>query len=451
MYAKIISNRFLVLACLLLSLAWAQLPQAQSAQYPLLHNHEEFISSTTDPFVVSKTFGFDINWQDSWDHLTIHENVSSTLFPGGITGGIQLVRGDPDQQYSFVVLVRVSSSSKEALDFVSITNDAYTVYVDSTSSSQSLDPSEPAKVGIDIIIFVKPHVLQFGPTNIWTVNLDIDVWQDLDFETYHMKLSTVKGTVTGIESLLFTAHEISINTESGSISGNWSLPASISFDADSGNIDIDLVPKMWSSGPNTGGDLAAFANSGDITIRMPLETDKLSLRNGTTRVEACNGSIAGTFVHGAITSLIAYNSITVTLRPYWAFYTWGGIQHNFITTDARHGSTVVEILEPKIVPYYEINPLFFATSRHTQGTGPLNLVQRMKVTYPGEWGGTAVAHSSFGGLVDVSGDDFEEVEKNQTTIKVQRSPGAGILWFETDVGIAELHLRPCSSIECAYH
>ena len=75
----------------------------------------------------------------------------------------------------------------------------------------------------------------------------------------------------------------------------------------------------------------------------------------------------------------------------------------------------------------------------------------MKVTYPGEWGGTAVAHSSMGGLIAVSGEDFEEVEKNQTTIMVQRSPGAGALRLEANMGIAELHLRPCFSIECLYH
>jgi hypothetical protein len=386
--------------------------------------------------------------------LTIHENVSSTVFPGGIVGGVKFVRGDWDQQYSFLVLVQIASPSEEALDLVSISNGTQTVYVNSTSlapSSAALELVDEYLI-IDIIIFVKPNVLQFGYTNTWTANLDIDIWQDLRFETYHMNLSAVQGSVTGIESLSFTAHEISISTENGSILGNWSLPSSISFNADNGDIDIFLVPKRWSYGPHTNGDLAALAKAGDIAIRMPLEATKLSLRNGTTRIEAHKGSITGTFVHGAITSLIAYNSITATLLPYWAFYEWEGIQHNFITTEAWHGNTTVEVLPPIIDSYYKVNPLFFTISRHMQGSWapPLSPVLRMKVTYPGQWGGTATGHSDSGGLVYVSGEDFEELEKNYSTVKIERKPLGSDLWFETNLGVAELHLNPCYSLDCGF-
>lgn len=181
---------------------------------------------------------------------------------------------------------------------------------------------------------------------------------------------------------------------------------------------------------------------------MPLEPNKLSLRNGTTRVEAEKGSIAGTFVHGASTSLKAYDSVNATLLPYWAFWPPSRIEHNFITTESRYGDTVVEIVEPKVDAFYGVNPLFFAISRHTVEPSPK---QRMNVTYPGEWGGTALAHSCCGGVIGVSGDDFEEVEKNETTVKVKRSPGGSVLWFEADLGNAELYLKPCTSIECAYH
>ena len=73
----------------------------------------------------------------------------------------------------------------------------------------------------------------------------------------------------------------------------------------------------------------------------------------------------------------------------------------------------------------------------------------MKVTYPGEWGGTAVGHSGDRGSVDVSGADFEELGRNDTMIKVQRRPLGSILLFEAEDGTAELRLNPCFSPECA--
>lgn len=436
---------------LLLALACIQLGQAQSTQKPLLQHHENVpsIPSNNGPFVISKTFAFDVNFRDFFDHLTIHETISSTLFPGGITGGFKFARGDMNQDHSFLVFVQVSSPSEEALDFVSIGSDTYSVYVSSINSPNLVDERS---VGVDIIIFVKPHVVQFGHTNVFTTNLDVDIWPDLWFETYHMNLSSVQGTITGIESLPFVVHELSISTENGSILGIWSLPSTISFSTGTGDIDIDLVPKRWSSGPGTRGDVIAVAKEGEVAIRMPLEEDKLSLRNATMRIEAHQGSITGTFVHGAITSLTAYNSINATLLPYWAFYNFQGIQHNFITTHASHGNTVFDVLPPVIVPYYKINPLFFAISRHTQGSwdAPLGSELRMKVTYPGEWGGTAVGHSGDRGSVDVSGEDFEEIERNDTMVKVQRRPLGSVLLFEAEDGTAELRLNPCSSPECAW-
>jgi hypothetical protein len=434
----------------------AQIAQTQSVQYPLVQYNKNIATSLNhdDPFVISKTIAFDVNRNSYYDHLTIHENVSSTIFPGGIAGGVQLVRGDRDQQHDFLVLVRISSSSEEALDLVSISNETQTVYVNSTVSAPSPSTSEPKdefSIAIDIIIFVKPGVLQFGTTTIWTSNLNIDIRQDLYFETYHMYLYATQGSITGIESFAFTAHEISISIEHGSILGNWSLPSSISLTTDTGDIDIALVPKRWSSGPWTKGNLTALAKTGDIAIRMPLEENRLSLRNGTTRIEAHKGSITGTFVHGSVTSLLAYNSITATLLPYWAFYEWEGIQHNHITTSASHGNTTIEVLPPIIDTYYKINPLFFSISRHIQSSdAPPSPLLHMNVTYPGQWGGTATGHAGFGGLVYVSGEDFEEIEKNVSVVRVERRPLGSELWFEVEMGIAELRLEGCDVLGCGF-
>ena len=66
--------------------------------------------------------------------------------------------GDVDQPHSFVVLVRVTSSSEEALDFSSINSDTQTLFVNSTSSTRSPIPSVDDLITVDIIVFVKQDV-----------------------------------------------------------------------------------------------------------------------------------------------------------------------------------------------------------------------------------------------------------------------------------------------------
>jgi hypothetical protein len=400
----------------------------------------------SDWFTLSKIYSFDININRYDDHLTIYENVSSLDFPSGINGGLKFAAGEVNQAHSFIVLVQISSSSSEALDLISISNDTYSVSVTSTQSSNpSPLPNDP--VTLDIIIFTRPHSLQFGHTTISTTNLPITIWPDLYFETYHLQLSSKFGSITGSESWQFVAHEIDVSTYHGDILGNWALPGSISLTATNGSISIELIPKQWSSGPYTAGSLFAFAGAGDIDIRMPLQCEALSLRNGTSVIEAPRGSISGTFVHGAVTSLKAYKSINATIKPYWAFYEWSGIQHNFITTTSLHGNTSIIVLPPRIEPYYKINPLWFSVSKHVQGTG---LAQVMQLTYPGEWGGVATGYSGFGARIEVSGEDFEEVERSEKGVKVQRPPKSSELYFEADVGRAELRLNACEVPGCGY-
>ncbi|KAF2199783.1 hypothetical protein GQ43DRAFT_464540 [Delitschia confertaspora ATCC 74209] len=424
--------------------------QPYSSQHTFLLNHNdkinEHISPSKDPFVQEKIIAFD-NDRYHNSHLGIQENVSSLSFLGPITGGVKLARRDPNQPHNYIIYVRASSPYAKTLDYVYIRNDTSTVYI------HSVDPLEPAQLNstvstpfltIDIILFVKPHTVQFGRgTSISTTYLPISIHPDLWFETYHMTLSSTYGLITGIESLEFTAHAIRITTSSSSIVGNWSLPRSMTFTSKSGDIDVNLVPKRWSSGPSTGSYIHAETRRGDIAIRMPLEKDKLSLRNGTALISAPGGSISGTFVHGAITTLKSGYDITAKLLPYWAFYEWAGIQHNYITTQSGYGSTTVEVLPPQIHTYYGVNPLFFANSCHVQNGGGT-----MKLTYPGEWGGRAVGRARHGGTVDVRGEDFEEIERNGTTVEIQRRPLGSKLLFETNMAVARLHLKPCSSPFC---
>lgn len=54
------------------------------------------------------------------------------------------------------------------------------------------------------------------------------------------------------------------------------------------------------------------------------------------------------------------------------------------------------------------------------------------------------------GFLLLARGDSEELEKNDTAVKARRSPGVSEVWFESEVSIALLDLKPFSSLKCAY-
>ncbi|CAI6331786.1 unnamed protein product [Periconia digitata] len=445
------------LAVWLLTMVWAQLAQTQSAQYPLLPNQREAapLPHDEDRFMITKTVFFEVNPEDRPNDVAIHENISSTIFPRGVTGGIEFVPGEWGQQHKLTALVRLSSNNEIALNLVSIRNDTRNLFVDSASvPSPSLDSTlalDPA-LKVDIVVFIKPQTFRLRKTHVSTVNLNIQFFQDIWFETYYLTLSAVNGFITGLQSPRFMVQDINITSHHGPILGNWSLSASASFTTLTNNIYVNLFPTLWSAGPYTTANIFAQSEKGNIDIRMPFEPDKLSLRNGSSIIETRQGSITGTLVHCGETVLKAGNEIDVKLLPYWAFYNREVVMpHNYITTESGDGNTTVEVLPPVYHRYYKMNPLFFAVSRHVQGdvvSG--NEYRRMKLVYPGQWGGVATGYAGGGGNVDIRGKDFEEVERNGSVVQVERRPLGSQLWFEADAGSAELVLEPCYEVGCGF-
>ena len=247
-----------------------------------------------------------------------------------------------------------------------------------------------------------------------------------------MSLFTTKGNIHGKEVNDFTAHEISIVSTNGSITGNWSLPAQIELRTGGWNnlnrpIDIDLIPKMWSSGPSTQGILSANTQGGDVDIRMPLK-DNLSLRNMSVNIYSQLGSISGTFVTGHDTSLTTLSgSIDATLLPYF------GLQAvSTLTTSTAAGHTKIRVLPPIIDSYYQINPLKNTKSEHSTLGG------KLKLHYPREWAGVALGLSETG-RVTIKGDRFNTIVQ-QDHLVVARTDDeiASRLDFSTTTGDGEL-------------
>lgn len=385
--------------------------------------------------VLEKHFSFDISWHDE-DRLRVEEALAldGEFTHKNVKGIIALVKGDTKQAHAAEVLVKAVSRDQATLDCLDLTSDKTSLNLTTKSDCASLS----LDLRIDTIIAIRPGTLQFGRpgTHIQSTFLDITVWRDLYFETYSMGLYSQSGSISCQEISSFTAHAITIGTDFGSITGNWSLPGSITFGTIAGKIDIDLPPKRWSSGPSSQGALTAASKTGSIDIRMPFEEDKLSLRNLTTHVSTDMGAVNVQLVHGALTHIESVTGhVNATLLPYWAFYQWEGVQLNHITTVCEVCDMHVDVLTPPPPDsYYGIPPLLFARSKHEIETG------RMVLTYPKEWAGIAEWKVGLG-VANVTGDDLEVIDEGRLSGKVQRRPLGSRLFAGVKVGVLDLTMK----------
>jgi hypothetical protein len=366
--------------------------------------------------------------------LSITESLSIChySYSWNATGTIKLARGDPEQQYNFMIGMDVAGSSQQAIDSIvwRIDSEHNAMYVRCVEfpSIHDTNAEWDATIRVDMTVFIKPHTLQFGEFSIGTDILDIEIDEGLSFETYHMSIYSTRGNIHGKETEEFTAHEISAISTNGSITGNWSLPSQIELRTGGWNsldrpIDIDLIPKMWSFGPSTQGILSATTQGGDIDIRMPLK-DNLSLRNMSINIYSQFGSISGTFVTGYTTSLSTLSgSIDATLLPYFALQ-----EVSTLVTSTAAGHTKVRVLPPVIDSYYHVNPLKNTKSEHSTTSGAL------KLRYPRQWVGAALGLSETGS-VGIEGDRFNTiVQEDHMVVARTDNKIASRLDFSTTTG-----------------
>ena len=388
---------------------------------------------------------FDINQPPFWpisDSVSIAESLDICRYSWNATGTLKVVRGEPEQEENFMIGISVAATSQMALDSViwPMRDDGKGLFIRCVEFPGISDDEEShwdASVQMDVTVFVKPNTLQFGKIAVSLDALDIEIAEGLKFETYYMDLYTTQGNVVGVETDGFTAHEISVTSRLGSITGNWSLPSAISLQTgigewrpEGGPIDIELIPKRWSSGPTTAGVLSALTIEGDIDIRTPLHESALSLRNSSIDIHSLTGSISGTFVTGIHTSLTTLaGSINATLLPYFAL----PVTSNVITS-AGPEDVSIKVLPPVIDSYYQINPLTNTKSEHSVTSGTLSL------EYPSEWVGAVLGLSELG-HVSISGTRLQLIESWEHTV-VARTDAviASRLDFSTTTGDGELRI-----------
>ena len=124
------------------------------------------------------------------ESLSITEslNICHYSYSWNATGTIRLARGDPEQQYNFMVGVDVAGSSQQAIDSVAwrIDTEHNGMYVRCVEfgSADGSTVDWDATVRVGVTVFVKPHTLHFGHFSIGADFLDIDIDEGLAFETY---------------------------------------------------------------------------------------------------------------------------------------------------------------------------------------------------------------------------------------------------------------------------
>ena len=374
------------------------------------------------------------------DSINIGEALDICDYSWNASGTLKLVPGDSEQKYNFMIGIDVAGSSQEAVDsvgwyFYTGMKGMFIRCIEFPGEASDDKPHWDASVRVDVMVFVKPHSLQFGRLGINLDVLDIEIAQGLAFETYHMDLYTTSGDIMCAEPQQFTAHEISVVTRDGSITGNWSLPGSIAlrtgvgdWKLEGGPIDINLIPKRWSSGPQTGGMLSTTTVQGNIDIRTPLGEKELSLRNMSIDLHSHVGSIFGTYVTGIHTSMTTVaGSIDAILLPYFALPDTCSL-----TTSTAAGDTSIRVLPPVIDSYYGIDPLKNTKSEHTVRGGNVHLY------YPYQWVGAALGLSETGN-VSISGSHFRTIEQWEHMVVARTDDMlASRLDFSTTTGNGEL-------------
>ena len=415
---------------------------------PLLHGpHPAFpAAGATLNYTKHELVHLDISQRPYWpisNDVGVWETLDGCHYNWNSTGKIVLARGTPDQEHNFVFDVKVSASSRTALDSVStaIRQDQHEFYVRCLEwpGVQDLHATDrawnwSAAVHVDVRVLVKPGTLLFGSFKTWTNNLGIEVAPGLDFESNHMSLRSRSGSLVGTEVDTFTPRSITLYSQVGSIVGTWSLAQTIILQTgdwrnSNAPINVDLIPKRWSSGPTTGGVLQVRSTGGDIDIRMPFARNKVSLRNTSIDISSSTGSISGTFVTGIHTLLETGGNGTIdaVLLPYF-----GLPLTSKIATSTEAGSTSIEVLSPLVDEYSGVQPLLDTRSEHTSASG------NMSLKYPLEWAGLAIGVSD-AGHVSVAGIGVDNVVKDDYIVVGRRGTGMGSrLDFTTHSGHAEL-------------
>ncbi|KAL8973100.1 MAG: hypothetical protein Q9183_000169 [Haloplaca sp. 2 TL-2023] len=234
-------------------------------------------------------------------------------------------------------------------------------------------------------------------------------------------------------SLKIDARASSIDSSSGSVSGDFTLRDTLSIHTLSGSININLALEPSSDGYGNDGpaslDLGTTSGSIQVTTTTIAFPSKIPNRKYDTSIRTNSGSIRATIVHN-------YNGIlhSDSSSVHASLYPHGDASHRSdLSTSAHSGSTEVTVYPSLSASASAPLRNFYASYSGISGS--------IRVTYPAQWEGT-VEGSTVSGHIGVQWPGLKTVDEGggwgSKSFKGVKGTGNGALTFKAVSGSVEL-------------
>ncbi|KAL9100566.1 MAG: hypothetical protein Q9163_004078, partial [Psora crenata] len=198
--------------------------------------------------------------------------------------------------------------------------------------------SQTAACGrIHVTVWIAHGVFLEG-FNIASESFAITLHPDLDFSTPYTSITTSSGAVS-MASGSFKAYDsrnITINSGSNSVTGEYPLYDILSITTISGSIDVEVVPQLVCQNRPQPAALQLSSTSGSVRSRVP--TASVPERNYTNFVNSISGGVDVMLLHGNTTTIRTANgAINADIYPY-------GFNGSRTVIDTRSQSGRVDVI-----------------------------------------------------------------------------------------------------------
>ncbi|KAI4272512.1 MAG: hypothetical protein L6R38_006576 [Xanthoria sp. 2 TBL-2021] len=243
--------------------------------------------------------------------------------------------------------------------------------------------------------------------------------------------SSVKFTSNKLPShLTIDSRQTTLTTQSGSVTGDFTLRDTLKIHTQSGSININL--SLLSSNITTPATLDLQAQSGSIKVATTtiLTPSKIPHRDYHSTLRTQSGSIRATLVHGTSTTLhSSSSSIHASLYPHDSS---SAGERSDLITHVLSGSTDITVHPSLSSPSA---PLRNFHASHTGISGSI------RILYPAQWEGT-VEGSTVSGSIRYDWPGLKIVEDGrgwvQKKLKGVKGVGKGVVAFRDVSGSVEL-------------
>ncbi|KAL8863609.1 MAG: hypothetical protein Q9178_000291 [Gyalolechia marmorata] len=332
------------------------------------------------------------------------------------------------------VVTKVLAQNHSLANFQAIQDgNSINLFTSSSASSSSAQSCPETSIYLSSTMWIS-RGLDLSSFNIYADSMDIIVHDGIPIPshtpiTISAPSSSVKLLSTKLSShLTMDSRHTTVNTQSGSVKGDFTLRDAIKIHTQSGSININL--SLISSNTTSPATLDLQAHSGSIKVDTVtiLTPSKIPDRDYHSTLRTNSGSIRANLVHGSSTTLQSdSSSIQASLHPHG-----DAARRSDLTTHVLSGSTDLTV-HPSLSN--SSTPLRNFHASHTAISGSI------RILYPAQWEGT-VAGSTVSGSIKVDWPGLKIVDNQKgwgtKSLKGVKGKGEGVVGFKDVSGSVEL-------------